>query len=62
MWLILGPVLVAVVGVILIVVHMAREQRREDRAGRKDSGEDGLPVFMVGFTDRKQKERFDINS
>jgi len=53
MWLILWPVLVAIVGVILIVIRMAYQQREQDRqAGRRDDGED-TPVFMIGFTDKK---------
>ena len=53
MWLILGPVLVAIVGVILIVIRMAYQQREQDRqAGRRDDDED-TPVFMIGFTDKK---------
>ncbi len=53
MWLILGPALAAIIGVILIVVRMASEQRKLDRqAGRRDEGED-IPVFMIGFTDKE---------
>ena len=53
MWLILGPALAAVVGVILIVIRMAYQQREQDRqAGRREAGED-TPVFMIGFTDKK---------
>ncbi len=53
MWLILGPALAAVVGVILIVIRMAYQQREQDRqAGRREAGGD-TPVFMIGFTDGK---------
>ena len=59
MWLILGPALAAVVGVILIVIRMAYQQRVQDRQaaergkGKQDSTADDLPVFMIGFTDKK---------
>ena len=53
MWLILGPVLAAVAGVILIVIRMAYQQREHDmQAGQLEAGGD-TPVFMIGFTDRK---------
>ena len=53
MGLILGPVLVAVAGMILIVIRMASEQRKLDRqAGRQEAGED-IPVFMIGFMDKE---------
>lgn len=54
MWLVLGPVLAAIVGVILIVIRMAHQQRVQDRrAGQQDGGEDP-PVFMTGWM---KKER-----
>ena len=59
MWLILGPVMAAVAGVILIVIRMAYQQRVQDGqaaergTGKQDSASDDLPVFMIGFTDKK---------
>ena len=59
MWMILGPVMAAVVGVILIVIRMAYLQRVQDRQatergkGKQDSAAGNLPVFMIGFTDKK---------